>query len=190
MRLFIGSENPLNAGYVEEIFQMLSIDGLLLDVGCGGGKLDYRFVGVDAYSDSEDVNVQAFMWDMPFGDETVDGILCHQALEHVTKYHVPPTLKEFARVLKPGAKALILVPDLEWVIRGWLRNQINGMEMDQIFGLQNQPGEEHRTGFSQKIFASYVANVPELQLLGFHAVKAYSQLNLGAVIVKRDSINT
>lgn len=166
---------------------MVAIDGLILDVGCGGGKIDYRFIGVDAYSDHEDVNVQAYMWDMPFADESVDGILCHQALEHITKYHVHPTLKEFARVLKPGAKALILVPDLEWVIRGWLKNPTNGIEMDQIFGMQNSPGEEHKTGFSQDIFAHYIANVPELQLIGFHPVKAYTQLNIGAIIVKRES---
>lgn len=186
MRIFVGSDEPVNSPWVQLVYEMMERGGLLLDVGCGAEtKIDDRFIGVDAYEESDQVNVKAYMWDMPFPNESVDGIVCWQTLEHVTKYHVPPTLREFARVMKPGATLLLLVPDLEFVIRGWLRNPSNGMEMDQIFGLQIGPGQEHKTGFSQTILAGYINEIPTLRLIGFYPVKAYSQLNIGAVVEKR-----
>jgi len=187
MRMFVGSDDPINQEWVRLTHEMIDGGGIVLDVGCGAEyKLDSRLVGVDAYEDSDEVNVKAFMWDMPFGDSTVDGIICWQTLEHVSKYHVVPTLTEFGRVLKPGAKLLLMVPDLEWTIRNWLHKPTNGYPMDQIFGLQNGPGQEHKTGFSQDILAGYIEVVPTLKLIGFYPLAAYMQLNIGAVVEKRE----
>jgi SAM-dependent methyltransferase len=188
MRRFIGNGDPVNTLWENLSNELLDKGGIMLDVGCGAEyKVDSRLIGVDAYEDSEEVNVQAFMWDMPFADNSVDAIFCWQVLEHVTKFHIVPTLQEFGRVLKPGGRALILVPDLEWVIRNWLYTPTNGYPLDQIFGLQTGPGQEHKTGFSQDIFAAYIFSVPELELIRFIPVKAYAQLNIGAVIDKRES---
>jgi ubiquinone/menaquinone biosynthesis C-methylase UbiE len=42
-----------------------------------------------------------------------DALYCCHCLEHLYSHDVPKALAEFKRVLKPGAAALIRVPDLE-----------------------------------------------------------------------------
>lgn len=63
---------------------------------------------------STEPDVVASMTDMgaigPF-----DTVYCSHALEHLYPHQVPWALAEFIRVLRPGGKAIILVPDLEGV---------------------------------------------------------------------------
>lgn len=126
---------------------------LKLDVGSGGPSSDDSFTSVDAYVD--DVDVKAFMWDMPFVDGEVDTIWCSNALEHVSKFNVVPTLKEFLRVLKPGGKLQVIVPDLEWACHFWLDNPSVNWSLDIIYGHQKHEGEYHRTGFNEQIIRDY-----------------------------------
>lgn len=44
--------------------------------------------------------------------DSVDALYSSHTLEHLFPDQVPPTLREFFRVIKPGGFALILVPDL------------------------------------------------------------------------------
>lgn len=44
-----------------------------------------------------------------------DVVYCSHSLEHLYPHEVPIALAEFHRVLKPGGKVVILVPDLEGV---------------------------------------------------------------------------
>ena len=87
---------------------------------------------------------------------SVDKIHCSHALEHISKYQVKDTLKEWYRVLKIGGEIEIKVPDLRWLCENWLRKQNAGWDLDAIYGMQNHPGEQHRTGFSPKILEGYV----------------------------------
>lgn len=124
-----------------------------LDIGSGGPSGDSSFIGVDAFA--EGAEVKAFMWDLPYEDETVDTIYCAQALEHVSKYAVVPTLQEWRRVLKSGGKLQLQVPDLQWAVMNWLANPTTEWNMDIIFGNQRHEGEYHKTGFTMEILAMY-----------------------------------
>ena len=53
--------------------------------------------------------VAADMMEMPFRDNTFDCITCGYVLEHIPDPF--PGLSEFARVLKPGGTALLLVTE-------------------------------------------------------------------------------
>ena len=44
-----------------------------------------------------------------------DAVYCSHSLEHLYPHEVPTALSEFFRVLKPGGRAVVLVPDLEGV---------------------------------------------------------------------------
>ena len=55
------------------------------------------------------------------------------------------------RVLKPSGNAEIIVPDLPWCMKQWLRLPDSARwewALDTNFGLQDHPGEFHKTGFS------------------------------------------
>ncbi len=146
------------------------IEGLRLDIGCGEVPLE-GFTGVDLYKAAQ---VIAPMWKLPYSDGTVDEIYSSHALEHVGKFQVVPTLKEWARVLKPEGRITIRVPDLEWCCRHWLAHQNTGWDMDVLFGIQTTEGEFHKTGFTRRIMESYLAEAG-LHLVRYEDLQTHGQ---------------
>lgn len=182
---FFWSRHDENAEFESHMQEVIFSGDIVLDVGCGSIKAHPRLLGVDAFSDNPKVNVQAYMWDMPFADESVDGILCMMALEHISKFQVMPTLAEFNRVLKKGAKFIILVPNLIWVLEAFISNPTVDWEMDMLFGTQLHEGEFHKTGFTREIIKLYFKEaIPNCRILFIYDVNAYNQFGLGVVAVK------
>lgn len=124
-----------------------------LNIGSGERSKNPEWLGVDPYTDAD---IQAFMWDLPFKDNSIDHIYCSNALEHISKFQVVPTLLEWKRVLKPGGKIKIVVPDLEWACRYWVEHQNVNWAMDILYGHQRHEGEYHRTGYSPDILKVYL----------------------------------
>jgi SAM-dependent methyltransferase len=89
----------------------------VLSVGAGTQELEqwvgegYKIVRLDI-EPRTNPDVLASMTDM--GDiGTYNVVFCCHALEHLYPHEVTQAVKEFYRVLKPGGKVIILVPDLE-----------------------------------------------------------------------------
>jgi SAM-dependent methyltransferase len=100
--------------------------GTIVDLGCSTGYLleDLRArypgafrVGVDLVAAGlrkahelvpEAALLQADVCDLPFADESVDGVVSANLLEHVPDDR--KALREIRRILKPGARAAIVVP--------------------------------------------------------------------------------
>jgi predicted SAM-dependent methyltransferase len=183
--MFFWSGKPENAEFEKELETLCESDELVLDIGCGRQKVHPRTLGVDAYEDYPTVNVKAYMWEMPFAENSVSGVICLSALEHVSKYKVLPTLQEFERVLKVGGRMIILVPDLEWVLKRFLDEPNVNYNMDMIFGDQSNEGQYHRTGFTEDIFALYFTEACKKSVIRkFFRVAAYSQENLAFICEK------
>jgi predicted SAM-dependent methyltransferase len=91
----------------------------VLAVGCGSDTLpQWADAGYVVHRLDIDPNMKpdvvASMTDMgPIGP--YDVVYCSHSLEHLYPHEVPIALAEFRRVLKPGGKAVIFVPDLEGV---------------------------------------------------------------------------
>jgi ubiquinone/menaquinone biosynthesis C-methylase UbiE len=110
----------------------LSAGDRVLDVGCGQGFFLHAShdagcqpVGVDisaqAASIAREVSLQAPVvvaggeW-LPFADATFDVVTCWGALEHHPD--MARALSEFRRVLRPGGRAILRVPNRDfWVYR-------------------------------------------------------------------------
>jgi predicted SAM-dependent methyltransferase len=179
------SRHPQNEEFEEHMQQVVFSGDFVLDIGCGDLKVHERLLGVDAYAEGPQINVKAYMWDMPFENNSIDGILCMMALEHISKYQVMPTLAEFNRVLKSGAKFIILVPDLFWILDAFKTNPSPEWEMDMLFGVQNHDGEYHKTGFTKEIMEQYFQEaIPNCKILHVYTVNAYNQMSLGFVAEK------
>ena len=125
-----------------------------LDVGSGGRSPDPEWLGVDLFAPEADV--RAPMDKLPFPDGSVDEIFSSHALEHLGKFDVARVLREWHRVLRPGGKLTVRVPDLKWCCRWWLDHQTTGWDLDVIFGNQTRPGEFHCTGFNRPIMDRYL----------------------------------
>lgn len=95
------------------------LKGKVLDFGCGSKPYKHIFtkaseyIGVDYFIDgrNENIGVVDFFYDgkrIPFDNNTFDGIVCTEVLEHV--FNINEVLIELNRVLKPKGAALITTP--------------------------------------------------------------------------------
>lgn len=129
--------------------------GARLDVGAGTRPTP-GYLTVDLYQ--ADADFQCPMWDIPLGDGEADEIYCSHALEHVMYAQVTPTLREWKRLLAPGGRLTLRVPDLEWCVKTWLeRHELNDFwDLAKIFGSQEHEGNIHRTGFTRESLAKFL----------------------------------
>ncbi len=83
---------------------------LKLDLGCGGKKQE-GFVGVDQYKmEGVDVVLDIGTAKWPWKNNSVDEVYAAHFLEHLTQQQRVHFMNELYRVMKPGAKALIITP--------------------------------------------------------------------------------
>ena len=97
----------------------------LLDAGCGEGvfveklsSLGYRVVGIDKHY-SSDLVQQGDLLDIPFAPETFEVVFCLDVIEHLDLLIQEKALDEISRVLKPGGRAIISLPNLAHLASRW-----------------------------------------------------------------------
>ncbi|RYC30010.1 methyltransferase domain-containing protein [Lichenibacterium minor] len=130
-------------------------------------------------------------------DDAVDALFSSHNLEHVFAHEVPLSLAEFRRVLKPGGRMVLTMPDLEAVCaivaRGGIDEVIYGSEngtlpirpLDILYGWGAHIADghhhmAHRTGFTEATLRRAVASA------GFDEIntKKGTMLDLWAAGVK------
>jgi SAM-dependent methyltransferase len=130
--------------------------GLRLDIGPGCSPRDpEKFVMVDKYEAGTkelagfEPDVHADMGDLPFETDSVQEIWCAHTLEHAAMTEVPGVLKEWLRVLKPGARLVLQVPNLDYVAKYWLTGPDRKWAEMMVFGEQRWgEGDFHRCAFT------------------------------------------
>ena len=117
-----------------------------LDIG-SGGYCKPGFEGVDAVPGPAVKHVMDVTKEFPFTD--VDEIYCNSFLEHLTQKQAIDLIQKFKDALRPGGKLEIIVPDLEYVCKQYLKAdpmfRVNYLH--HIYGQQNNEFEIHKTGF-------------------------------------------
>lgn len=83
-----------------------------LNLGSGNSKIP-GFTSVDLYDEAADI--QADICDLPFEDGSVEEIVAYQVIEHVPYQKSMKLFEEISRVLKPGGKAVIETPDVQYI---------------------------------------------------------------------------
>lgn len=122
---------------------------LKLDIGAGKYPRAEDFVTLDAHTPAD---IRGEMWEINLPDESVDEIWSSHALEHIQMGQIHETLVEWRRILRLGGKAIILVPNFDYVAKYWLcgnQGQRDASWAEQlIFGQQTHPGEFHKSAFT------------------------------------------
>jgi 2-polyprenyl-3-methyl-5-hydroxy-6-metoxy-1,4-benzoquinol methylase len=143
----IQSDNPLHQRLLAAYeYARPYVKGNLLELGCGAGRgVDIlveeadQYTGVDKHKPLVDELQEQYptakfeaMFMPPLSeiaDNTYDTIVSFQVIEHIKDDHL--FLKEIARVLKPGGKALISTPNHKmtltrnpWHIREYYANEL------------------------------------------------------------------
>lgn len=137
-----------------------------LNIGCGYDRreeylnVDLReFHEPDLVADARDLAM------LPSGG--YDEVLAQDVLEHLARPDVPVALAEWARVLRPGGRLVLRVPDLVAVLGLLLTNQDRDSQdkwVHHLFGTQAYDGDFHLTGFTELLLRH------QLHDAGFHRV--------------------
>lgn len=99
----------------------------MLNLGCGSFVHD-DWINVDFKSSLRNVISCNLLNGVPFPDNEFDVVYHSHVLEHFPKQNALTFLKECFRVLKPGGVMRVVVPDLESIVREylkWMTNSLN-----------------------------------------------------------------
>ena len=75
-----------------------------------------------------DIEVISRVDRLPFRTACLDGLRANHVLEHQSYELLEPTVAEWARVLRPGARLDIGVPDARSIAEQWVRGEIDTAE--------------------------------------------------------------
>lgn len=153
---------------------------LKLDIGGGKNKRDSDYTSVDICGEPD---VKAEMWALPFKDGEAHSIWSSHTLEHAPHGRVIETLKEWFRVLRPGGRIIVQVPDFNYVARYWLMGPDRAWAEAMVFGLQTNEGEFHKCAFTPETLRG------DLEGAGFEVKRVemrqtHSQMTIQAVATK------
>ncbi|MDD5649636.1 MAG: glycosyltransferase [Candidatus Nanoarchaeia archaeon] len=133
-----------------------------LNLGCGNKRIE-GYINVDIVKIPEVDEVFNF-YEIPYQDNTISTISSEHALEHVSADKAKQAIKEWFRVLEPGGKLELYIPDLELCAKGYVEGDnsrtINGFKEKNwykmtLYGAQrpeNGSDAEHQfhlNGFSK-----------------------------------------
>lgn len=79
-----------------------------LNLGSGGDYIQ-GYVNIDLYAEKADERYDISK--LPYGDNSIDEIRAYHVIEHFDYLAAHDVLKEWCRVLKPGAKIKLETPD-------------------------------------------------------------------------------
>ena len=109
--------------------------------------------GVDVVGDISDLS--------QFADESCDCVYASHVLEHIHQAAVAPTLRGIRRVLKPGARLYVSVPDLDTLcmllLQPDLDLHVRWHIVRMMFGGQVDANDFHFVGFNQAILYDFLS---------------------------------
>lgn len=136
-----------------------------LNVCCGGRILDgYINIDIVAAKGKPPPDVIAPMDRVPLPDGCAEEIMCIHGWEHQFLWECDKTITEWKRLLKPGGKLVLELPDIikccENIINGFV---VGGKHTDQLgmWGLYGDPRSKdkfmtHRWGWSPKTLREFL----------------------------------
>ena len=123
---------------------------------------------VDYVGDLRDLN--------QFADDSIENVYASHVLEHICQIEVVPVLRGVHRILKPGGKFLISVPDLDVLchlfVIPWATYEVKWLAMRMMFGGQVDPHDFHCMGFNEQFLRRFLEEV------GFSEVRRVESLGL------------
>lgn len=109
----------------------------------GGGPFPQPgYIHVDIDTRARHLEAFAPAWDLPFPDGWAEEIVAVHSLEHVYPPMLVPTLKEWRRVLAPGGRVRVHVPNTEELFTSFLASPVEEKwrTMGAMLGMYCHPG--------------------------------------------------
>jgi SAM-dependent methyltransferase len=123
-------------------------NGLRLDLGAGA-------VSPQGFVPLGNVNGTG-IYPLPYGDATVDEIRASHVLEHFGHREVPAVLADWVRVLKPGGRLRVAVPDFGKIAEGYVAGKDQNTQ-GYVMGGQTDGADFHKVLFDRSQLARALA---------------------------------
>ena len=167
-----------------------------LHIGCGEHLLP-GWINIDRVARVSGVITDIDVTTLPYPDGSVEEILAEHVFEHFSFSEEGLVWLEVVRVLRPGGRLTMEVPDFEWVCERFLAARDEwrdfyiaghpdhyagcGRALDQrwgilqtmFFGNQNGVGQFHRTAYTESKLRALARH------LGFQAIALERRFNKG-----------
>ena len=122
-----------------------------LHIGGREAKEGWKILDVDRRPEVDFVGSCVDLGQFP--DNSIAELYASHVIEHLSfKGELQAALKEFHRVLEPGGKCRLAVPDFETLCQMFIRPDLKLQQrfeiMQVVFGGQNTPHDFHRVGLS------------------------------------------
>jgi autotransporter strand-loop-strand O-heptosyltransferase len=159
--------------YIEELVNTVKIDvpievedyevipeeeKIKLNLGCGN-DIRKGYINIDKYNNTGLVDFKFDLGDLSyFDDESVDEIFTAHVFEHISINDIYAVVNEWKRVLRPGGKLVLYLPNLEHEVKIWLESpdEDKFLNVHRIFGGQTHPGNAHYCGFNPGSLKSFL----------------------------------
>ena len=109
----------------------------LLNLGCGT-RFDPAWVNVDFIAHAPEVIKHDLRKPLPFSDGSFSVVYHSHVLEHFSQAFAPVFLRECFRLMEPGGIVRVAVPDLEGIVRAYLK------ALDGALANDAQAAQRHR----------------------------------------------
>jgi len=190
--LFQRFKNAVNPLYHFKLMRLTKMSGLKVNVGSGGNGRE-GWINIDARCTHRDIYIAYdIRRRLPFKNGQVQYLFAEHVIEHLDfRDDISEVFKEFHRILQPGGKLRIIVPDgerfikayasgdnLKWQGLGWDLKQLPGdiyTPMHVINHIFHQGGEHlfaydfetlkfalTRDGFKEVRKTEYLSGTPDL----------------------------
>jgi SAM-dependent methyltransferase len=109
----------------------------------GGGPFPRKgYIHVDVDPRARHLEALAPAWDLPFGDGWASEILAVHSLEHVHPRRLLPALREWHRVLAPGGRVQVHVPNAPELAQSFFDSPVDEKwrTMGALLGMYCHPG--------------------------------------------------
>lgn len=117
-------------------------DTFKLNLGSGSSPLEgYRNLDI---KDGNNI------YPLSLGDGVADEVRASHVLEHFPHGEVETVVKDWARVLKPGGRLKIAVPDFDWIVKAYSNGHRGDYRLKHyLFGGQVDGDDFHKTFFNE-----------------------------------------
>ena len=111
-----------------------------IEIGCGPFP-QAGYIHVDVDPGARHIEAFAPAWRLPFPDEFAEEIVAVHSLEHVHPRRLVPTLREWRRVLAPGGRAQVHVPNTTELMHSFERSPVEQKWriMGAVLGMYSGP---------------------------------------------------
>ncbi len=134
-----------------------------MKINLGAGKMrPAGFINVDIQEHPKapsPLDIVADVRAVPLGDGCADEVHAYHLVEHFYRWEASALVREWARLLRPGGRLVLELPNLELAARNLLAGQPDQMCMWAFYG---DPGHQdpymcHRWGYTPKTIKALLA---------------------------------